>query len=425
MDSSDREYSPRGMTFRRWYWYVVTATCLVVFAVGLVQIVAGLLSYSGAFGGRTVARGALWSTSVRTSVAFVLVGAPWWAFHWLKAAGKDTESSLRRVYLYLVAILGGFIGALVSVTVTAFQSLRFALGFRARPAGAYFEFLTWAVPVFVVGAGVWLYHWQRTREEAGTEATRSSSRRVYYYLLSGVGLGALAAGLAMLVGVVLNILFAAISSSCRVGSMPVGWWRDPVALFVVLTLFGGAIWAYHWAHTQRNAAHSGAPERAARSRRVYLYTFLCLSIVALVATAVNFVYQVLLWMFQGTALDTVMRNIKWSLQGAAVAVPVLVYHLKVLHGDRAAGSERTAQEKTVIVVVGEDSRHTIVPQLEAALGRHVRVLELSDNKEQPTPPPSEDELRRLVQDVLSFPDERVLVWAHGGNVRLFSYREET
>ncbi|MEW6033276.1 MAG: DUF5671 domain-containing protein [Chloroflexota bacterium] len=423
VDLADGEPCSRGKTLQRWYWYTVSAWALVLFASGVINALGIMLQTSGVWGGESIVQGPLWSADVRTRVASLLLGLLWWCFQWLWTARRDIGSVLRQVYLYLFAILSGAIATLVSLSITLFQSLKFGLGSRGSSGEPYFQFLSWTLPAMVVGLAVWVYHWQKVKEEAmANEGRRSSARRVYYYLLSGVGLGAALAGLVVLVGLLLDLLLGALDPSQVMATTP-GWRRDPLALFAVLMLVGSAIWLYHWLGMQREATEKDVTERGARSRRVYLYTFLCLGIVALVASLVNIVYRLLAGGLQGTPLLSVLQDTKWSLQVFLVAAPTLAYHWRVLREDHGVGAEKATAEKVVVAVIDDSSRLALVPRLQTALGTRIRVLSIQGEKAGPSLVLSDEELRLLARDVLASPHERLLLLVHGTEVELYPYRE--
>lgn len=422
-DATDGQASPAGQTLRRWYWYIVSATALTITAVSFAGALSESIQSSGLFGAEPLARGPLWSTQMQTRAASVLLAGLWWAFHWFVAAGKDADSSLRRVYLYLYTILGGSVLGLVMLTITLFQLLRLAFGVQPGPVGeSYFRFLTWTIPGMLVGFSVWTYHWQKAKEESlPSEESRLSTRRVYYYLQSGIGLAALAAGVVILIGLLVDIAISYADPSYPITVSP-GWWRDPLALFLVLTLVGTAMWSYHWLNMQRQA-EADPGQRAARSRRVYLYTFLCVGIIAAAAGLINLVYRILSAVLVGaTALD-LLDNLKWSLQALAVSVPALVYHWGVLREDMRAGAERQVDKKrALLAVVDEAAMEGLVPRLEAALGIPVKVVSLRGVVAEP-PAMAEERFQALVREIQASTEQKLMLLAHGGEVKLYPYSE--
>jgi len=423
VNANDGPSSPTGRTLQRWYWYFVSAWSLVLFSVALVNALGMVSDRGGLFGGQTLAQGPLWNGDMRLSLASFLLGVPWWWFHWFRAAGKDSESSLRQVYLYLFAITGGALAGLVALTVTLFRLLEYTLGGAAAPQADFFGFLGWTIPTMLIGIAVWVYHWQTVKDEtAGEEERRTSARRVYYYMLSGLGLTAIASGIVFLVGLLVDLLLGTVDSSYVVISLP-GWWRNQLALFIVLLLVGTVVWLYHWLRVQRDAGGSQR-ERAARSRKVYLYNFLCISIIGLVASLINIVYRFIAGFLPDSSLLDELSNMKWGLQGLLVSGPVLAYHLGVLREDMRAGAEKAVARKALVVVVDADETSRFIPRLEKELGSRVRAMSLEGEKHVPQLEVSDEQLQELARSVIASPQAKLLLLVHGTEVKLYPYQEK-
>src|SRR3990170_4507157 len=114
----------------------------------------------------------------------------------------------------------------------------------------------------------------------------------------------------------------------------------------------------------RPAGGGSQRERAARSRKVYLYTFLCISIIGLVASLINIVYRFIVGLLPGSSLLDELSNMKWGLQGLLVSGPVLAYHLGVLREDMRTGAEKAGARKTLVVVVDAGETSRFIPRLE-------------------------------------------------------------
>ena len=70
-----------------------------------------------------------------------------------------------------------------------------------------------------------------------------------------------------------------------------GWWRNPLLMGITLIVVGLPVWARYWRDTQL-ALTSGLEERAAPSRRVYVFGTVGVAIFALLVSLTTVLYQV-------------------------------------------------------------------------------------------------------------------------------------
>jgi hypothetical protein len=411
--------SPAAKTLRRWYVYLLAGWGLVSLSVNLIGLVNTAVLHLPLWGG-TITSGGFWSSSVRGNIGWILLGGAVWAFHWFRMARGDFSSTLRQVYLYLLAISGGAIAGLVALTASLSGVFRFALGSLSTTPGTYFRFLGWAVPTMLVAAAVWVYYQRVTQEEAAAVPEQLSARRVHSYLMSFIGLGALIAGLIMLLGILLDILTHTVSGAPVVVTS--GWWRDQLSLALALLVVATPIWLYYWHRVLQMVAAGGVTERRAMSRRIFLYVVLGAAVITLAADLVNIVYQLLRGVLGTFGVD-VLRQSQWSLQTVVVAIPVLMYHWQVLRQDQRLGAEVAAARKTVTVLVS-DKAVGLVSRIEEKLGYKVRTLHYLGQMPEDFPVLSDEEVSRLAGDIQATPSTKVMLIAAGGRIMVFPYQEK-
>lgn len=413
--------SPKARTLRRWYVYILSAWGLITLSFGLVQLINTTILHLPVWG-ETIASGGFWSSSLRSNLGWILAGGGAWAFHWFHMARGDFDSTLRQVYLYLIAILGGAIAGLVALTTSLFHIFRFALGSLNAAGDSYFQFLGWTVPAMLVAAAVWGFHQQVVREEATElQGQRLSARRVLFYLMSLVGLATLISGLIMLIGILLELLISAVSRG-PVTVSP-GWWRDQLAISLALLLVAVPLWLYYWNKVLQMATAGGLAEWRARSRRIFLYLIVGAAIITLAADLVNIVFQLLNGLLQGTFGVEALRGSKWSLQTMVVAIPVLWYHWRVLRQDQRLGAERLPLQKTVTLLAGETAVE-LVSRIEEKLGSQIRWLHHLGQTPEDVPLLSDEEVERLVSDIQAVPGDKVMLVAAGGKIMVLPYQEK-
>jgi len=408
--------SSEAKTLRRWYVYLLSGWGLVALSGNLVGLVNTAVLYLPVWR-EAIVSGGFWGSSVQSNLSWILLGGSVWGFHWFRMARGDFDSTLRQVYLYLLAILGGAIAGLVALTTSLFKVFRFALGTLSTPTNTYFQFLGWTVPLMLVAAAVWVYHQHVTQEEAAHAQQRLSARRVHSYLMSFIGLGTLIAGLIILLGILLDV-------PLRAGSMVVtpGWWYNQLSVCLALLVVATPIWLYYWNGALQMAA-KGVAERRATSRRIFLYVVVGAAIVTLAADLINIVYQLLNGVLQGTSGVEVLRHSKWSLQTLVVAVPVLMYHWRILRQDQRLGAEVAAVRKTVAVLVS-DRAAELVPRIEEKLGYKVHTLRYLGRKPKDFPALSAKEVSRLAADIKAAPGTKVMLIAAGGRILVLPYQEK-
>lgn len=408
--------SPAAKTLRRWYVYLLSGWGLIALSVSVGVLVNNAVMHLPVWGDALVSE-RFWDSSVQGNLVWILLGGAAWGFHWFRMARGDFDSALRQVYLYLIAISGGAIAGLVALTTSLFKVFRFALGNLSPPTDTYFQFLGWAAPTMLVAAAVWVYHHRVTQEEAVHARQRLSARRVHSYLMSFIGLGTLIAGLIMLVGILLDL-------PLRAGSMVVtpGWWQDQLSVCLALLVVATPIWLYYWKSVLQMAA-KGVAERRARSRRIFLYIVVGAAIVTLAADLINIVYQLLDGLLQGAFGLEVFRHSKWSLQTLVVAIPVLMYHWRILRQDQRLGAEVAAARKTVTVLIS-DKAAELASRIEKKLGYKVHTLQYLGQKPKRSPALSDKEISRLVADIKAAPGTKVMLIAAKGKIVVLPYQEK-
>jgi Domain of unknown function (DUF5671) len=410
--------APAAKTLRRWYVYILAAWALIWLAIGVVQFVDQAVIYLPIWGTLLVKQ-SFWSDGLRTSISWIVLGGLWWAFHWFRMSRADVSSTLRQVYIYLLAIIVSSVAGLTALIFTLYQIIVWVLGVASDTSGNYFQFLGWTIPTIVVGAAVWVYHQYLSREEAAqSQESRLSSKRVHLYIMSFLGLGTGIAGIIILVGIILGLWIDA--ATTLLAAQP-GWWQKQLALCLSFVLVAAPLWWYYWTQIVRSNAQGGIVEWQARSRRIYLYLIIGAAIVALAADMVNIVYQVLNGILTGSFDLNVLINSRWSIQSAVAAVPVLIFHWRIARENQHRGAESAAVRKNISILAGDNSRE-LIRRLEKRLGTKIRVLRYS-SPNTAAAELSDEELEKVAAEVESSPPSHVMLLILEGQIRVFSYQE--
>jgi hypothetical protein len=304
--------------------------------------------------------------------------------------------------------------------VFLYNIIRFFFGVSI-PAERHFLFLAWTVPTVLVGTAVWMYHQQKVKEESESSADeRQSSRRVYLYLMSFIGLATLVTGLAFL----LDVFTGLIVNASAAGSTLVSgdWWRSELSVAIALILVGCPVWLSYWRQATGLAGEGGATERGATSRRVYLYAVLGIAIIAAIADLVLLVYELVSGAMEGQSARDLLDSLTWLAQLVVVMVPVLLYHRRVLREDQEMGAERAGQKKRVTLLAGENGRE-LAERLGEKLGWKVKLLRLAGESDDVFPVPVDEVLDGAAGEIRESSAGRVLVVYTGGKVSVLGYEE--
>lgn len=413
--------SQLARTLRRWYIYILAGFGLVWLAVGLVQLFNSIVVALPVWG-NSIVQTNFWNDTTQLSMAQIIFGGLTWYLHWFRMVREDYDSILRQVYFYVLTISGGAITALVALIILLYRIFVWMFGgtlsgASARiAAGPPLRFLGWAVPTIIVGLAIWSYHLQKAQEEAGSiEEKRQSAQRVYLYLMSFLGLGILATGLCIFLGMFLDFGTSLTSTA--------GWWRNQLAVSLSLLVVGTPLWLYYWNIILKRLQANGMDEWLVLSRRIYLYVIVGVSIVLLAADLVNIIYQLLRGILQGNLGTDFLHNSKWSLQTLIVAALLLWYHWQLLRADQRRGVEAAVVRKSVILLA-DDRSGELTTRLESKLGFKIHNLYQVGEKETALMALSDAEIDKLASEIASAVSNKVMLVVLEGKVTVLPYQEK-
>lgn len=288
----------------------------------------------------------------------LLLGTVVWVFFWRQSQARFTQSPeeqsavTRKVYLYLMV----FIGTLVSITQATLMFaglLRRLLGLP--PQGD----IRTVLPPLIVALVVWAYHaWiLRTWDAAAPARDSGGVRRLALYLVAGVGLAALLAGLAGNLSVLVNSL----SDANRIVSIL----KEQFAWFTAAIVAGLPTWLLPW----RQAQSEASPEsRRSLARRIYLYLFLFAGVMTILGSLIAIVYELLLLAFGERSGLLLGRDISLAIGYALIAAASLAYHARVLRSDEhKARADKAARLTALNLLVLDGSDGALGAAIQAAL----------------------------------------------------------
>jgi hypothetical protein len=346
-DSREVQIKGGAATIRRLYILAFSAVGLTMTSMGFIYILRALMFLLG--GGAPV--GVFSSVGFLSDVARLIVGVPLWLIFWLWAqrlflGGEEEErqSALRKFYLYAV-IFVAVISTATSVTFIL-QGLfsRLLVGASTTTDGD----IRIPISIIVTMIILWVYHSRVLKDDikVAEEIERQAGlRRLYYYLIAGIGLTAFVVGLS-------GVLSVAIRSLDQV-AFGTGL-REQLSWFIALTVTGLPVWYLPWNQVQVKATSTGAGgmgERRSLVRRIYIYFFIFVSTITMLSSVVYIMFR-LISMILGEPLPT-LSDLGQPIAFSLIALGVWLYHWSVLSKDRnlSKKEERTEFADTSVVVV--------------------------------------------------------------------------
>ena len=376
-----------GKTVRRWYVYGASLVFLTAAIVGLAAILDSLatrlyeivlpppdIMYSTGDAGQIVGERAAW----------LIVGSAAWVAQWSRVAIGDAESSLRRVYLYLFAVIGGAL-----LTLWAFANMLnlvwgWILGVGNRgTASEHFDGMTYAVAQLAVGIGVLAYHWFVLRQDALRRGGDDGAtvRSTFLYIMSAIGLGSLVPGVILLIGGLFLALERAGVAILVGGEIP-----DILAPALTMVMIGALLWLLFWARIQTTARIT-AGEAGSLVRRIYVYGVLLVLGLAALSALIAVIAVTLTELLQGESLGQMLSGNRWFMATLIPTAAIFGYHAMILRNDmrlvaanqppappEPVAPEGEARPKSIALVAPSTIASVIAERLREATGGPVTIL---------------------------------------------------
>ena len=288
------------------------------------------------------------------------VGLPVWLLYWVVPAARYRRGTLWLAYVLLAGVAGGLVTAIASASLVLYDVLVWLVGDPGTTsADEHFRALPGALAAVAVGGVVWWYH--RAVLQTGGGEERTEVRRVYEYLMAGIGLVSGAAGLMMMI---VSILQAAAGT----GDVITGGTSalNTVLAAATVLVVGGPVWWVFWRRIERSARADAAEEHASPTRRIYVFVLFGVAGIAAVVALLVGVFVVLQDVFAGTVRGETLRSLGYPA-GILVASGLLsAYHWAVYRGDRAYVRDLQRGPRYVLLIGPRD------PEVATALARVTR-----------------------------------------------------
>lgn len=297
--------------------------------------------------------GSIGRETVVNAIALLVIGAPIWFFSWRilqdgLADSAERESYLRLGILYLLS-LGGVILVLAAGGTLIYTLLMQLLG-EERTWAEFLQDIGSPISIGVPFGVIWAYYGTWLNRQFAfdeNEPRRAGKQRLYFYILSLVGLAATFTAVSSLLSVVIDL---------ATGTMYVGseGFRAPVSGALAALAVGLPLWLMTWRPMQAQALEEGsAGDHARRSviRKTYLYLVLFAAVIGGMVSAGGLIFTLINAALGGETGDF-GRAVLDTLQLLILCVLLLLYHLSALRRDSAARAdaleERQAQFRVLV-----------------------------------------------------------------------------
>lgn len=298
---------------------------LATAATGLAGVLAGALEFLlGLDGGAVLADE---TSPILSGLVTFAVGAPVWLVYWTRSVARYQRDPMWLAYVLLAGVGGGLVAAIISASTLAYSVLVWLVGEPRSPEAAeHFKNAPTAAAAMIIGIVVWWYH-QAVLKGAGAEA-RTEVRRIYEYLMSGIGLLAGASG-------VTTAFVAVIEAATGTAGVLVGGSVVNTLLAAgTLLAVGGPVWWRYWSRIQAAARATPAEELTSPTRRVYLFILFGLGGVAAVVALIVGVYLLFQDVVDGTFGVETLRRMRFSIGVLLTTAAIATYHWAVYRADR-------------------------------------------------------------------------------------------
>ena len=350
---------------RRLYRYIWMLYGLLMTVFGAQQILRYLFYVPGDV------LGELGREVVVNGTALLLVGTPIWVYSWrvIQESLSDPAemgSALRLSILYLLA-LGGVI-TVITTAWSVINTLILLLFGQDLSFSDVLERIGGPLSISIPLGAVWAYygHWlNRHIESAGDAVRQAGMKRLYYYILSFIGLVVSFVGVGTLISLIIDMVTG---SSITLGDS----FRSSLASSISSLVVGLPLWLRMWMPMQGEAlltSELGDHARRSVIRKMYLYLVLFVSVIGGMATAVGLVYQLIIVVLEGGADSGFANTLLNLVQLLFLFGVVLLYHLSVLRRDGVSTGDALSEKQSGYSVLVLDSVNGFAESVKASLAK--------------------------------------------------------
>ena len=315
---------------------------LATVAIGLDQMVSGLLQKIWDSGPESIFLSQ--SDPILGGVVTLVVGIPIWFLYWTKNYSKAIKSLLWYGYVLLIGVAGGLITLMVALSAALYSCLVWLIGDTGSlTASSHFRDMPSIISAAIVGIILYAYHRGLLRDDRVRK--RTEEQRVYEYLMSGIGLLAGSAGLAM-------FLVALLALVTRSSNMQGSGGKNALLASITLLLIGSPVWWVYWQRIKSAIRILPQEERGSITRRVYLFILFGLGGIVAVVTLLVGVFDLFDDIFKGSFGVETIRRMRFAMSILVTTVAIAGYHWAIYRKERGR-EELKAHGPRYVLLVGE------------------------------------------------------------------------
>lgn len=309
---------------------------------GLLMVVFGAqqaLNYAFTLSAQNVL-GVIGRETAVNAIALLVIGAPIWFFSWrilqdVVPDPAERESYLRLGVLYLLS-LGGVIVVLTAGGSLIYMILMHVFG-DGKDFTEFMQNIGGPISIGVPFGVIWAYYgkWLNLQFAYDEDSPRrAGKRRLYFYILSILGLAATFFAVASLFSVVIDLL----TSKTYISG---GGFNTPLSSALAALVVGLPLWLMTWRPAQADALEDGpVGDHARRSiiRKTYLYLVLFAAVIGGMASAGGLIFTIINAALGGDTGNFTNSTLN-TLQTLVLFIVLLLYHLSALRKDGTARAD--------------------------------------------------------------------------------------
>ena len=297
-----------------------------------------------------------------------LIALPTWYAYWFINQSRAQATQIWNIYLLIAGVGGSLVAALVSASTILYDTLVWFFGdTTTNAAWAHFDALPTASGALIATLLSFTYHSRVLAAHHDSE--EGEIGRIYRYLLSAIGLVTSAVGAVTLVVAVVESF---IEENQLVGRSP----RNALLLAITLLVVGLPVWQILWARINHRIKEDPTHELASISRKVYLFTVVGVSAIAVVASALTITVQIFQGLFGGDLGGATVREISYAVSILVVGLIGGIVHLQIIRHERTQAGPRSKTHKFLLLIGPSDK--ALARELERSTGARVEILESLD-----------------------------------------------
>ncbi|MBL8098402.1 MAG: hypothetical protein JNK81_04430 [Anaerolineales bacterium] len=305
--------------------------------------------------------------TVINAIALLVIGTPIWYFSWrilqdVLPDSAERDSYLRLGVLYLLT-LGSVIIVLSAGGNLIYKILLQILG-ESSDGISFLHEIGGPISLGLPFAVVWSYYGKWLSTQFGFDENlprRASKQRLFYYLLSFVGLTATFFGVMSLLSTIIDML----TSNTFFG---IGNFASSISSAIASLVIGLPLWLMTWRPMQAQALQDNdAGDHARRSviRKFYLYLVLFASVIGGMIAAGNLVFRLISTALGGDTSNVLDSSLN-SLQALILFVVLAWYHLSALRKD--------TESKTDVLEEKQSNYQVLVFDHNGSFGESVKAM---------------------------------------------------